>query len=52
MCNWFKKMFGGKCCCQKHEEAAPETGSAPINMENNQAGAPEAGQPENVAKPQ
>ena len=51
MCNWFKKMFGGKCCCQKHDETAQEASPAPMNMEANQA-KPEVGQSENVEKPQ
>jgi len=24
MCNWFKKLFGGKCCCQKGEHCCQE----------------------------
>jgi hypothetical protein len=45
MCNWFKKLFGGKKCCEncchKEEKVQPTTEAKP-----------EPSQPANVEKPQ
>jgi len=48
MCNWFKKLFGGKCCghCECGQETAPAAPQAP-----EAAPAPEApAQPEPSAE--
>ncbi len=29
MCNWLKKIFGGKCCCQKGENCCQEKKAEP-----------------------
>jgi hypothetical protein len=50
MCNWFKKLFGGKCCdhCECGQEAAPAAPQAPET-----APAPEATPaPEAPAEPE
>ncbi|MFA5754612.1 MAG: hypothetical protein WC905_04705 [Patescibacteria group bacterium] len=52
MSNWFKKLFGGKTCCQKTDETANSATPAPMNMDASQATKPEEGQPTNVEKPQ
>jgi hypothetical protein len=52
MCNWLKKMFGGKDCCKKTEVTAKPMSSAPMNTEANPMVKPEMSKPENVEKTQ
>jgi len=31
MCNWFKKLFSGKCCCHKGEACCQENKVEPAS---------------------
>lgn len=36
MCNWFKKIFGCKCECQKNQEEVTKTTPQEIKKESSQ----------------
>lgn len=46
MCNWFKKIFGCKCECQKHQEEAAMTTPQEAKTESS----PVSSQTENFEK--
>ena len=45
-CNWFSKIFGCKCSCQKKDEAAPAVTPTPVDNETK----PAAAQPDSAEK--
>lgn len=49
-CNWLKKMFGGKCCCQHGQENAQSVNSTPNAAANQEVKS--ASQPESSEKNQ
>lgn len=52
MCNWFKKLFGGKCHCGHCESCRKKKENKQPAANQPMAGTkPEANQPTNVEKP-